>query len=465
MMDEVLDRSIEAMRAEGLPELATRTFCMHLKRLVDGESGKLGRRDIDPVSEIADARSFVSFQNSGIDALNRVAMIKVNGGLGTGMGLERAKSLLPVRNGLSFLDLIARQVLALRRSLSGRLPVVFMNSFRTDRDTYEALGVHHDIKVDGLPLGFLQHKVPKILVDGYTPAHHPKDAEFDWCPPGHGDIYTALETSGLLDQLDRCGIDYVFLSNADNLGAVFDAGILGFMVENGVDFLLEAANRTEADRKGGHLCRLKNGRLALRESAQCPADEEHEFQDITLHRYFNTNNIWVHLPSLRRLLLENSGVLPMSTIVNHKNLDPRDPSSAKVIQLETAMGSALSLFPKAAAILVPRQRFSPVKTTNDLLPVRSDVYELSEDFQVQLHSSLESPPPIDLDLRYYKEIDDFEKRFPEGPPRLRRCSSLTIDGDIVFGGGVEIIGSVTISAPHGPARIERNVVVENDLVL
>lgn len=464
-MNESLERCVSAMNAEGLPELAVRTFCLHLERLQGGETGKLSRHEIDAGAEIPDAEAFSRCHEAGIAALGQVALVKLNGGLGTSMGLERAKSLLPVREGLSFLDLIARQVLALRGSSTSAAPILFMNSFRTDEDTVNALAPYADLAIDGLPLGFLQHKVPKILREDHVPAHDAADPELDWCPPGHGDVYTALETTGLLDDLLEKGVNYVFMSNADNLGAVFDAEILGYMVENDVDFLMEAADRTDADRKGGHLCRLKSGRLALRESAQCPSDEQQEFQDIELHRYFNTNNIWVHLPSLKRLLHENRGVLPLSTIVNHKTLNPRDAGSAQVIQLETAMGSAISLFPRATAIRVPRKRFSPVKTTNDLLSVRSDAYELTDDFRLRLHRSRLEPPTIELDTRYYKGIDDFDRHFPGGAPSLRRCSSLKIDGDVVFDSGVTIIGNVAIQARSGSSRIEANTELDSDLVL
>ncbi|MCD4751162.1 MAG: UTP--glucose-1-phosphate uridylyltransferase [Thermoanaerobaculales bacterium] len=461
-MDESLERCVTAMNDEGLPELTIRTFCLHLERLRNGETGKLSRNEIDPVAEIPETKASRTRHDAGIAALDQLALVKLNGGLGTSMGLERAKSLLPVREGLSFLDLIARQVLALRRTSISTVPIFFMNSFRTEEDTLNALAPYPDLATDGLPLGFLQHKVPKILREEHLPAHHGSDPELDWCPPGHGDVYTALETTGLLDDLLAKGINFVFMSNADNVGAVFDAEILGYMVENDVDFLMEAADRTDADRKGGHLCRLKNGRLALRESAQCPGEEQHEFRNIDMYRYFNTNNIWLHLPSLKSLLHENQGVLPLSTIVNHKTLDPRDPGSALVIQLETAMGSAISLFPKAAAIRVPRQRFSPVKTTNDLLGVRSDAYELTDDFRVRLHRSRFEPPTIELDSRYYKAIDDFDRHFPEGAPSLRRCSSLKVTGDVVFESGVTIIGDVAIQARSATSRIAANTEINSD---
>jgi UTP--glucose-1-phosphate uridylyltransferase len=218
------------------------------------------------------------------------------------------------------------------------------------------------------------------------------------------------------------------------------------MVTEGIDFMLEAADRTPADRKGGHVCRLADGRLALRESVQCPTDDEDSFQDTDRHRYFNSNNLWIHLPTLGRLLDENDGFLPLPTVVNRKNLDPRDPGSPEVFQLETVMGTAISLFPNAAAVRISRRRFSPVKNTNDLLGVRSDAYDLADDGRIVLSPERTSPPVVRLDERFFKFIDEFEKRFPDGVPSLLRCDRLTISGDVTFGTGVVIEGDASIKA-------------------
>jgi UTP--glucose-1-phosphate uridylyltransferase len=381
------------------------------------------------------------------------------------MGLNRAKSLLPMRGRLNFLDLIARQVLTLRERVGARIPLLLMNSFRTAEDSERALADYPDLVSEDVGLGFLQNKVPKILSHGMVPAVFPSEPELEWCPPGHGDIFTAIAASGLLDRLLETGIEYAFVSNADNLGAVLDPAILGFMVAKRADFLLEAADRTAADRKGGHLCRLRNGRLALRESAQYPPEAEAAFQDVSRYRYFNTNNVWLHLPALAELLTAHHGFLPLPTIVNHKTLDPRDPSSPPVFQLETAMGTAISLFPQAAAIRVPRHRFSPVKNTNDLLAVRSDAYKLTKDSRVVLHPDRTSPPVIRLDERFYKLVDEFDRRFPEGPPSLRHCSSLLVEGDISFGADVVVEGDAVIRAKNDGAALANGTAVRGEVRL
>jgi len=462
---ESLQPFVDLMRAQGLSDPAIASFEMHLRRLRGGDRGTIAEDEILPVPELPDAEDLEAHREVGMARLDTVVVIKLNGGLGTSMGLNRAKSLLPVRGRLSFLDLIARQVLALRERVGARIPLLLMNSFRTAADSEKALAHYLDLVSEDLGLGFLQNRVPKILSHGMVPAVFPDDPELEWCPPGHGDIFTAIAASCLLDRLLEAGIEYAFVSNADNLGAVLDPAILGFMAAERVDFLLEAADRTAADRKGGHLCRLQDGRLALRESAQCPPEAETAFQDVSRYRYFNTNNVWLHLPALAELLTEHHGFLPLPTIVNRKTLDPRNPSSPPVSQLETAMGTAISLFPQAAAIRVPRHRFSPVKNTNDLLAVRSDAYELTDDSRVVLHPDCVTPPVVRLDERFYKLIDRFDRRFPAGPPSLRHCSSLLVEGDIAFGADVVAEGDAVIRTKKDGAALPDGAVVRGEVCL
>lgn len=440
------------MLGAGAAESAIDSFRLHYQRLRDGERGFLPESSIEPIQSLPDAGTFESHEGSGRSNLSRVVMVKLNGGLGTSMGLERAKSLLPVREELTFLDLIARQVLALRTVTGTGIPLLLMNSYRTSKDSQEALTAYPDLAVGDLPLGFLQNMVPKILEDSLLPARHEEQPELEWCPPGHGDFFTAIKDSGTLARLLECDIEYAFVSNADNLGAALDPWLLGFMVERQIDFMLEAADRTAADKKGGHLCRLRDGRLALRESAQCPPDEVDTFQDTDRYGFFNTNNLWVHLPTLDHLLEEHGGFLPLPTVVNRKNLDPREPTSPAVVQLETVMGTAISLFPKSAAVRVPRRRFSPVKNTNDLLAVRSDAYTMSDDGRIILTAGRERPPVVSLDERYFKLIDDFDQRFPRGAPSLKHCESLSVEGSVTFGAGVVVEGDAVVRADN-PASI------------
>jgi UTP--glucose-1-phosphate uridylyltransferase len=151
----------------------------------------------------------------------------------------------------------------------------------------------------------------------------------------------------------------------------------------------------------------------------------------------------VNLRALDSLMEARDGVLGLPMIVNRKTVDPGDSSSPEVIQLETAMGAAIDVFDGAAAVRVPRSRFAPVKTTNDLLVVRSDVYELDDDSRVV--AVREKLPLVDLDSAHFKLLADFEARFPGGAPSLVDCERLAVEGDVRFGAGVVVRGVVEVS--------------------
>ena len=458
MTEDGLKLSTEKMRAEGLPEVAIDTFEHYYERLRDGETGMLPEADIEPVAEVTDAAELTE-EDTG--ALDRTAIVKLNGGLGTSMGMTKAKSLLEVKDGLSFLDVTVKQVLSLRERHDARLPLVLMNSFATRDDTLAALERYEDLEVD-VPLDFVQGRVPKIRTDDLTPVEWPDGPQQEWAPPGHGDIYTSLVTSGTLDALLDAGYEYAFVSNSDNLGAVLDPRIVAWFAREGLPFAMEVTERTEADRKGGHLARRReDGRLVLRETAQTPEDDLDALQDTGRHRWMNTNNLWINLRVLKSALDERGGVLGLPMIVNRKTVDPGDKSTPEVFQLETAMGAAIGVFDGAAALRVSRRRFAPVKTTEDLLGVRSDAYVLTGEFHVQLAPERDGPPVIDLDADHFKLIRDFDARFAAGPPSLVGCERLAVEGDVAFGRGVVVRGSVKVAQEGaGQLKIEDGTVLE-----
>ena len=446
------------MRREGLPDAAVDTFAHYYRLLAEGEKGMLPESGIEPVESLPDAADLR--EDASREALDRAVVIKLNGGLGTSMGMTRAKSLLEVKDGLSFLDIIARQVLALRERTGGRLPLVLMNSFYTREDSLAALRRYPDLEAD-VPLDFVQGKVPKIGAEGLEPVEWPADPALEWAPPGHGDIYTSLATSGMLATLLERGYEYAFIANSDNLGAVPDPGILEWFAAEELPFVMEAIDRTEADRKGGHLARRPEGGLVLREIAQTPDEDADAFQDVGSHRFFNANNLWVNLRALQAVLEERGGVLGLPMIVNRKTVDPGDSSSPAVVQLETAMGAAIDVFEGAAALRVPRERFAPAKTTNDLLTLRSDAYELTDDALVQLAGGRRQAPFVDLDPEYFKLLRQFDQRFAEGPPSLVECDRLEVRGDVAFGRGVAVRGAVTVeNAGDEQLRIDDGAVLE-----
>jgi len=456
-----LTASVEKMRSDGVADAAVETFSRYYEQLRRGEVGTLPESDLEPIEELPDAEELPEDEAGASEALDRAVLLKLNGGLGTSMGLDAPKSLLEVKEGLTFLDVIVRQVLALRRRFDARPPLVLMNSFATRDETLAALERHRDIAAD-VPIDFVQNKVPKLRADDLQPVSWPDDPGLEWAPPGHGDLYTAMVGSGMLDTLLERGYRYAFVSNSDNLGAVLEPRILAWFAREEIPFLMEAADRTEADRKGGHIASGPGGGLVLRESAQTPDEDMDAFQDVARHRYFNTNTLWVNLEALADLLESRGGFLGLPMIANRKTVDPSDKSSTEVIQVETAMGAAIGVFDGARAVRVPRRRFAPVKTTNDLLGVRSDAYVLTEEGHVELAPGRDEVPPIvDLDSSFYKLVGDFEARFPAGPPSLVACERLTVVGDVVFGRDVAVRGSVAIEhAGDEPLQVADGTVLE-----
>jgi UTP--glucose-1-phosphate uridylyltransferase len=456
-----LEASIEKMRRDDVGDAAVQAFADAYERLREGETGVLAEDDIEPVDDVPAAEDLPDAGGHAGGALDHAVVIKLNGGLGTSMGMTGPKSLVEVKDGLTFLDIIVRQVLGLRERTGARVPLVLMNSFSTREASLEALGRYADIEAD-VPLDFLQNKVPKLLAEDLEPVEWPDDPGLEWAPPGHGDLYTALVTSGMLETLLERDYRYAFVSNADNLGAALEPRILAWMANEEIPFVMEVADRTEADRKGGHIARRRDGAgLVLREIAQTPDEDVEAFQDTERHRFFNTNTLWVDLEALRALLDERDGVLGLPMIVNRKTVDPSDGASPEVVQLETAMGAAIDVFDGARALRVPRRRFAPVKTTSDLLALRSDAYVLTDEAHVEPAEGRDGPPVIDLDDAYYKLLAEFEARFPAGAPSLVACERLTVEGDVVFGADVVVRGAVTVEHDgDGRLHIEDGTVLE-----
>ena len=448
MAAEGLTAARRAMVDAGVHPRAIDVFTHYYRQLESGATGTLAEADLEPIPALPKLAEVAVDDGEAGSALAATAVIKLNGGLGTSMGMDRAKSLVPVRGEATFLDLIAGQVRAVRRRYGVRLPVLFMNSFRTRADTLAALEAHPDLAAPGLPLDFVQNREPKLRADDLTPVRWPADPDLEWCPPGHGDLYTALDASGVLTDLLSAGYRYAFVSNSDNLGAVATAAIAGWFAATSAPFAVEACRRTPSDRKGGHLAvRRADGRLVLRESAQTRPQDSDAFADIDRHRYFNTNNLWLHLPALADRLARTDGVLGLPLIRNLKTVDPADPDSPQVVQIETAMGAAVEVFDGSVAIEVDRSRFLPVKTTNDLLVLRSDVYELTDQQALAIAPRRARPAPyVDLDPAHYKLLRDFDARFPAGPPSLVECDRFVVRGDVTFGSGILARGDVNLTA-------------------
>eukprot|EP00640_Fibrocapsa_japonica_P000360 CAMPEP_0113939520 /NCGR_PEP_ID=MMETSP1339-20121228/5813_1 /TAXON_ID=94617 /ORGANISM="Fibrocapsa japonica" /LENGTH=552 /DNA_ID=CAMNT_0000943037 /DNA_START=19 /DNA_END=1677 /DNA_ORIENTATION=+ /assembly_acc=CAM_ASM_000762 len=435
------------MEAENLSSAAIAAFKNSYMALVRGESGVVLEDSIEAVTEVPNLDNIKSLVRPDLELLKHTVVLKLNGGLGTGMGLEKAKSLLPVKDGMTFLDLMAEQILSTRERLGQNVMFMLMNSFSTSDDTMEFLAKYPNLcDGDCDMLELLQNKVPKVNSETLEPAVCLSDARNEWCPPGHGDLYAALYGSGKLQALLDAGITYMFVSNSDNLGATLDLDLLTWFARSNKPFLMEVCNRTAADKKGGHLARRKiDNQLILRESAMCSKKDEDSFQDISRHKFFNTNNLWIRLDHLKVEIEKNNGIIPLPMIRNMKTVDPRNSASSKVYQLETAMGAAIECFNGAEAVLVPRTRFAPVKKCSDLFLLRSDAYVINHDFTLQLAPELNGVAPIvDLDSSKYKFVQDLDKLTCGGIPSVLQVQSLKVEGAVQFSASAVIKGNIAL---------------------
>jgi len=396
------------------------------------------------------------------ELLDSLVVVKLNGGLGTSMGCKGPKSIIQVRNDLTFLDLTLQQIQNLNKMYNVNVPLVLMNSFNTDDDTRKLLKKYKNVKVS--VQSFAQSRYPRLNRDSYMPiAKDLSDDDMEcWYPPGHGNFYESFANSGLLDTFLEQGKKYVFLSNIDNLGATVDLKILNFLAngEKKPEFIMEVTDKTRADVKGGTLIEY-HGRLMLLEIAQVPNEYVDEFKSVSKFRIFNTNNLWADLKAIRRVVTENE--LSMEVIVNPKHLE-RNGSGVDVIQLETAAGAACKSFNNPCGINVPRSRFLPVKKTSDLLLLMSNLYEIESGNLTLSHMrSFPTTPLVKLGNSFDK-VNEFQKRF-QGVPNLIELDHLTVSGDVWFGRGVTLKGTVIIIANHGDRiDIPTGTTLENKIV-
>jgi len=446
-----LNEFIMLMERAGLEDLVIQSFSNSYYKILEGATGTMSETEIEPPAK-ENLIDYNKLESAGSVQLEKLAVIKLNGGLGTSMGLKKAKTLLKIKGEYNFLDVIAHQILHLRKESGKDIPLLLMHSFNTRQDSLSYLEKYSNLALPHIPLDFVQNKFPKILQSDLSPLKNEND-NLNWNPPGHGEIYTALAISGVLDKLITQGFEYAFISNSDNLGAVIDEKILTHFAEENLPFMMEVCQRTEMDKKGGHLAQLKTGQLMLRETAQCPDEEVELFQDIDRYSYFNTNNLWVNLKALKQRLYETRYLLPLTMILNKKEVN-----GEKIYQVESAMGAAISVFNNSRAIIVARDRFAPVKKTNDMLAILSDAYELTVENKLKLVNVHDKVPHIELIDEFYKDINDFEKRFANGIPSLRKCKSLVVTGDVNFGRNVEIRGNVKITSE----RNLENIILEDE---
>ncbi|CAB0041958.1 unnamed protein product [Trichogramma brassicae] len=457
-----------SLTAEGLEKHAiehqNEGFKRLFERFIEGSGSTFNWDKIQklPDDAIKDYDALPEPASEEIKALlSKLVVVKLNGGLGTSMGCHGPKSIISVRNGLTFLDLTVQQIEALNKQYGSNVPLVLMNSFNTNEDTHKIIKKYKGIDIEIHT--FNQSCFPRIDKESLLPiAKHSKiNEDLDaWYPPGHGDFYESFHKSGLLDVFLKQGREYCFISNIDNLGATVDLKILRLVLEksNEMEFLMEVTDKTRADVKGGTLIQYEN-KLRLLEIAQVPKEHTEDFKSVKTFKYFNTNNLWIKLSAIDRVLREDA--LDMEIIVNAKTFE----NGLNVIQLETAVGAAMKTFNGSSGIHVPRSRFLPVKKTSDLMLVMSNLYTLRNgSLTMSPERMFPTTPLVKLGDSHFSKVNDFLNRFPTIPDLLE-LDHLTISGDVTFGRKVTLKGTVIIIANQGE-RIDlpSGTILENKIV-
>lgn len=396
--------------------------------------------------------------------LDQLVVVKLNGGLGTSMGCQGPKSMIRVRNDLTFLDMTIQQIQHLNETYGCRVPLVLMNSFNTDEDTQKVMRKYAGFNVD--LFAFQQSRYPRINRETLTPIAKCMDPQKEpeaWYPPGHGDFYQAFHDSGLLDKFIEQGRKYLFISNIDNLGATVDCAILSSLLNPApgsvpCEFLMEVTDKTRADIKGGTLCHHE-GKTRLLEIAQVPKEHIDEFKSVKKFKIFNTNNLWIDMKAIKRVVSEE--LLKAEIIVNPKTL----ADGTNVIQLETAVGAAMQCFSGAKGLNVPRHRFLPVKKTDDLLLVMSNLYSVQNgSLAMSPLRQFASTPLVKLGPNHFAKVSEFLRRFASIPD-IMDLDHLTVSGDVTFGKSVILRGSVIIVANHGDRiDIPDGAILENKVI-
>jgi len=380
--------------------------------------------------------------------LSKLVVGKLNGGMGTSMGCVGPKSLVEVRDNKSFLDLILEQIESLNRKWGQKIPLLLMNSFYTHEETQVHLS---GLKTSAEIIGFQQNKFPRLHADSLSPLTPDEYGDQAYYPPGHGDFYQCIWQQGILQRLLDAGREILFISNADNLGATVDPVILNYMDECNIPFLMEMTAKTPADVKGGTLYQ-QDGKLKLLEIARVPDDKVDEFCDQKKFKVFNTNNIWINLVALKDRL--SQGPLELTVLVNRKNV-----GETPAVQLETAIGSALECFEGAVGLTVSRDRFLPVKKTDDLLLLRSNLFTLNKG-QLKMSPQKKHLPKIELG-EFLQNIENFQNSLPIIPD-LINLEELKIDGEVRFEGTASLKGKVHLNGLKKPLILPSGAVITDE---
>ncbi|GJM99489.1 hypothetical protein PR202_ga16590 [Eleusine coracana subsp. coracana] len=417
-VDEKLEKlQAEVAKLDQISENEKAGFISLVSRYLSGEAEQIEWSKIQtPTDEVVVPYDTIAPPPEDLEAtkklLDKLVVLKLNGGLGTTMGCTGPKSVIEVRNGFTFLDLIVIQIESLNKKYGCNVPLLLMNSFNTHDDTQKIVEKYSNSNIEIHT--FNQSQYPRIVTEDFLPLPSKGKSGKDGC-----------------------------------------VEILNHLINNQNEYCMEVTPKTLADVKGGTLISYE-GRVQLLEIAQVP--DEH-VANTTYSTSFDClcsvpGNRWVNLKAIKRLV--EAEALKMEIIPNPKEVD-----GVKVLQLETAAGAAIRFFDKAIGVNVPRSRFLPVKATSDLLLVQSDLYTLVDGFVIRNPARTNpSNPSIELGPEF-KKVANFLARF-KSIPSIVELDSLKVSGDVWFGSGITLKGKVTITSKSGAKlEIPDETVLEN----
>jgi len=321
--------------------------------------------EVEPILNFSNYNT-LDLNNNSInkEVLNKLAIVKLNGGLGTTMKCSKAKGCLEVVDNKTFLDIFINQVIFVNKKFSSNMPIVLMNSEYTETDTQVILDKYSEqVDIYCFNQEFLYRYYEEELENDVIRLHETR------YPPGTGNFYESLYNSKVYSLLKERGIEYLFISNIDNLYARFDNKIYNYVYENKIPFLMEVCKRTETDKKGGTPVLWKD-KYHLLELAQVNSVDYDDFTNISKFPYFNTNNFWIRLDEIKN-------DLDLYIISNKKTIN-----NEKLVQLESVIGSAYSLINNSKIIEINRDRFFPVKTLDDYNNIKQN-FLLDEGYNLQ----------------------------------------------------------------------------------
>eukprot|EP00697_Spironema_sp_BW2_P002779 gnl/Spiro4/13701_TR7298_c0_g1_i1.p1 gnl/Spiro4/13701_TR7298_c0_g1~~gnl/Spiro4/13701_TR7298_c0_g1_i1.p1 ORF type:complete len:486 (-),score=-10.20 gnl/Spiro4/13701_TR7298_c0_g1_i1:4-1290(-) len=411
--------------------------------------------------------------------LNRVAIVKLNGGLGITMGLNGPKSELELVQGKTFLDITIDQISNLNKKFESNVPLILMNSFNTSKITENSLNRYSQSGVRIIT--FNQRKFPRLDTQTLNPVATSQMDKDCWYPPGHGDIYHSLFKEGIAQKLLDEKRDIIFVSNMDNPGAILDLRILYNVMDKDIPFTMEITDRKTTDIRGGIILQDHVTKdLRLVELSQVPKSKLEKLDPVKFD-FWNTNNIWVNLNHLKNFFGPNAEKkLEMDVIINTRtvhapfslleqsqnnlNTNFSEDQQDHYLQLEIPAGSAIQNFPKAKLLRVDRSRYRVVKTTSDLMIAQSNIFVWKDGNMVMNpQRKLPNIPTIKWDQEF-RLISGYKKRIPF-LPNILHLDHLTVSGSVRFGKNVTLKGTVIIVATHGgEIHIPDGAILENNVV-